>query len=440
MLDLKTMKTALEALGEERKIPKDKIIDAIEQAFAAAYKKDYGKKGQIVRAHMDVETGKIDFYQVKIVVDDTIVRIVNPETEDEDYDENETRVRYNEEHHIFLPDAQMIKSGVQLEDEIVFPLEEHLDFSRIAAQTAKQVIMQKIREAEQAVILEEFGAKEGDIIIGTVDKIERGMVSIAIGRTFAMMTPEEQIPGEYYRRGERIKTYLYKVEQGPRGISLRVSRTHPKFIEALFVMESPEVANGTVEIRAIAREAGARTKIAVVSHDSSIDPVGSCVGQKGVRVSAVMSELHGEKIDIIPWDEDPAIFVANSLAPARVFDILIDEEQHTAEVDVPEDQLSLAIGRGGQNVRLGAKLTGWRIDIKGSEAGYTSAEEILEDTFEEISEEEQGVENTEVLEMDAEDIADGVEEEITENESEELEANTDADTTTDEVVEEASEK
>ncbi len=395
MLDLKTMKTALEALGEERKIPREKIVEAIEQAFAAAYKKDYGKKGQIVRAHMDVDTGKIDFYQVKIVVDDTLVRVVNQETEHEDYDETDTRVRYNEEHHIFLEDAQKIKSGVKLEDEIVFPLESHDDFSRIAAQTAKQVIMQKIREAEQAVILEEFGAKEGDIITGTVDKIERGMVSIAIGRAFAIMTPEEQIPGEYYRRGERIRAYLYKVEQGPRGISIRVSRTHPKLIEALFVMESPEVANGTVEIRAIAREAGQRTKIAVLSHDPSIDPVGSCVGQKGVRVSAVMSELHGEKIDIIPWDEDPAIFVANSLAPARVFDILIDEEQHTAEVDVPEDQLSLAIGRGGQNVRLAAKLTGWRIDIKGSEAEYTSTEEILEDTFEEISEEAQDVENTE---------------------------------------------
>lgn len=410
MLDLKTMKTALEALGEERKIPKDKIIDAIEQAFAAAYKKDYGKKGQIVRARMDVDTGKIDFYQVKIVVDETLVRIVNQETEHEDYDESDTRVRYNEEHHIFLPDAQMIKSGVALEDEIVFPLDPKDDFSRIAAQTAKQVIMQKIREAEQAVILEEFGAKEGDIITGVVDKIERGMVSIAIGRAFAIMTPEEQIPGEFYRRGERIRAYLYKVEQGPRGISIRLSRTHPKLIEALFVMESPEVANGTVEIRAIAREAGARTKIAVVSHDPSIDPVGSCVGQKGVRVSAVMSELHGEKIDIIPWDEDSAIFVANSLAPARVFDILIDEDAHTAEVDVPEDQLSLAIGRGGQNVRLAAKLTGWKIDIKGSGAQYTSQEEILEDTFEEISEEMQGIENVSNEELNSlEDSSDQVE-------------------------------
>lgn len=386
------MKTALEALGEERKISKEKVIDAIEQAFAAAYKKDYGKKGQIVRARMDVDTGKLDFYQVKIVVDETLVRIVNQETEHEDYDENDSRVRYNDEHHIFLADAQMIKSGAVLEDEVIFPLEEHTDFSRIAAQTAKQVIMQKIREAEQEVILAEFGAKEGDIITGTVDKIERGLVSIAIGRAFAVMTPEEQIPGEYHRRGERIKAYLYKVEQGPRGISIRVSRTHPKLIEALFAMECPEIANGTVEIKAIAREAGQRTKIAVLSHDTSIDPVGACVGQKGVRVSAVMSELHGEKIDIIPWDEDPALFVANSLAPARVFDILIDEEQHMAEVDVPEDQLSLAIGRGGQNVRLAAKLTGWRIDIKGSEAEYTSAEEIMEETFEEISEGEQSIE------------------------------------------------
>ncbi len=392
MLDLKTMKSALEALGGERKIPREKIIDAIEQAFAAAYKKDYGKKGQIIKARMDIDSGKLDFYQVKIVVDDTLVRIVNPETEHEDYDEKDTRVRYNEEHHIFLDDARKIKSGVSLEDEIIFPLDEHTEFSRIAAQTAKQVIMQKIREAEQEVILEEFGAKEGDIVIGIVDKIERGMVSVALGRTFATMMAEEQIPGEYYRRGERIRAYMYKVEQGPRGISIRVSRTHPKFIESLYMMESPEVANGTVEIRAIAREAGQRTKIAVFSNDSSVDPVGACVGQKGVRVSAVMSELHGEKIDIIPWDEDPALFVANALAPARVFDILIDEDAHTAQVEVPEEQLSLAIGRGGQNVRLAAKLTGWRIDIKGASAEYASAEEILEDTFEEISEESQQVE------------------------------------------------
>ena len=391
MLDLKTMKSALLALGEEKSIPEDKVIDAIEQAFAAAYKKDFGKKGQIVRAKMDIETGELMFSQVKIVVDDTVVRIVNQETEHEDYDENDTRIRYNEEHHIFLEDAKLIKSDAKLEDEIIFPLETHDEFSRIAAQTAKQVIMQKIREAEQEVIFAEFGAKEGDIISGIVDKIDRGIVSLAIGKTFAMLMPEEQIPGEYYRRGERVRAYLYKVEQGPRGISLRVSRTHPKFIEALFAMESPEVASGQVEIKAIAREPGQRTKIAVYSEDQSIDPVGSCVGQKGVRVTAVMSEIRGEKIDIIPWEEDPALFVANSLAPARVFDILVDEENHTAEVDVPEDQLSLAIGRGGQNVRLAAKLTGWKIDIKGAEAETTSAEEILEETFEEYSEVEAGL-------------------------------------------------
>jgi N utilization substance protein A len=391
MLDLKTMKSALLALGEEKSIPEEKVVDAIEQAFAAAYKKDFGKKGQIVRAKMDMETGELMFSQVKIVVDDTVVRVVNQETEHEDYDENETRIRYNEEHHIFLEDAKLIKSDAKLEDEIVFPLDTYEDFSRIAAQTAKQVIMQKIREAEQQVIFEEFGAKEGDIVNGTVDKIDRGIVSLAIGKTFAMLMPEEQIPGEYYRRGERVRAYLYKVEQGPRGISLRVSRTHPKFIEALFELESPEVANGTVEIKAIAREPGQRTKIAVYSEDQSIDPVGSCVGQKGVRVTAVMSEIRGEKIDIIPWEEDPAMFVANSLAPARVFDILIDEDNHSAEVDVPEDQLSLAIGRGGQNVRLAAKLTGWKIDIKGAEADKTSAEEILEETFEEYSEIEAGL-------------------------------------------------
>jgi N utilization substance protein A len=367
MLDLKTFKSALEQLEEERKIPKEKILDAIEQAMAAAYKKDYGKKGQIIRAKFDLETGKTDFFKVKIVVDETIARTEESKKDEEDYslkDKDDERVLFNPEHHIMLEDARKIKKGVELNDEVVFPLEAKDDYGRIAAQTAKQVIIQKIREAERTSIIDEYGTKEGEIVSGVVQKVERGNVYVEFNRATGILPAEEQIPGEYWERGQRVRAYLYSVEDTQRGIDLRLSRTHPKFIEKLFAVEAPEIANGIVEIKAIAREAGSRSKIAVFSNDEHIDPVGSCVGQKGTRVNTVTQELSGEKIDIIPWIEDSKQFVSNSLSPAKVISITVDEKEHKAVVEVAEDQLSLAIGKGGQNVRLAAKLTGWRIDIK----------------------------------------------------------------------------
>jgi N utilization substance protein A len=367
MLDIKTLRSALEQLEEERKIPKEKIIDAIEQALAAAYKKDYGKKGQIIRAKFNIETGTTEFYQVKIVVDDTLVRMV-PEGEEENpdtIDPNDDRVRFNPEHHILLEDAQKIKKGVEVNDEVVFPLEAKDDYGRIAAQTAKQVIIQRIREAERSSVMDEYGGREGEIISGIVQKVERGTIYIDFNRATGVLPFEEQIPGERYTRGQRIRAYLYAVEETPRGVNLRLSRSHPKFIEALFAVEAPEVASGVVEIKAIAREAGSRSKIAVWSNDEHVDPVGSCVGQKGIRVTTVMSELSGEKIDIIEWSEDPSVFVAHALSPAKALDIAVDDQEHKATIEVADDQLSLAIGKGGQNVRLAAKLTGWRIDIKG---------------------------------------------------------------------------
>jgi len=369
MLDLKTFKSALEQLEEERKIPKEKILDAIEQAMAAAYKKDYGKKGQIIRAKFDLDTGKTDFFKIKIVVDESIARI-DEDNKEEEYsvkDEGDERVRFNSEHHIMLEDAKKIKKDVELNDEVIFLLEPKEDYGRIAAQTAKQVIIQKIREAERTSIIDEYGTKEGEIISGVVQKVERGNVYIDFNRATGILPAEEQIPGEYFSRGQRVRAYLYSVEDTPRGINLRLSRTHPKFIEKLFAVEAPEIQNGIVEIKSIAREAGARSKIAVFSKDEHIDPVGSCVGQKGTRVNTITAELGGEKIDIIPWSEDPKQFVSNSLSPAKVISIEIDEGEHKALVEVANDQLSLAIGKGGQNVRLAAKLTGWRIDIKGDE-------------------------------------------------------------------------
>jgi N utilization substance protein A len=369
MLDIKTFKSALEQLEEEKKIPKEKILDAIEQAMAAAYKKDYGKKGQIIRAKFDLETGKTDFFQIKIVVDESLAKIGEEADTEEEYsvkDEGDERVRFNGEHHIMLEDAKIIKKDVELNDEVIFPLESKEDYGRIAAQTAKQVIIQRIREAERTSIIDEYGTKEGEIVTGMVQKIERGNVYVDFNRATGILPAEEQIPGEFFQRGARVRAYLYSVEDSPRGINLRLSRTHPKFIERLFAIEAPEVESGVVEIKSIAREAGARSKIAVSSNDEHIDPVGSCVGQKGTRVNTITQELLGEKIDIIPWKEDPKEFVSNSLSPAKVLSIEIDEKEHKAIIEVAEDQLSLAIGKGGQNVRLAAKLTGWRIDIKGN--------------------------------------------------------------------------
>jgi len=391
MLDIKTFKSALEQLEEERKIPKEKILEAIEQAMAAAYKKDYGKKGQIIRSKFDMETGKTDFFQVKIVVDESIAILDTPlpnlplnKGEEKGGGEysvknlEDERVHFNAEHHILLDDAKKIKKGVELNDEIIFPLESKDDYGRIAAQTAKQVIIQKIREAERTSIIDEYGTKEGEVISGIVQKVERGNVYVDFNRATGILPAEEQIPGEYWTRGQRVRAYLYSVEDTPRGINLRLSRAHPKFVEKLFAMEAPEIENGVVEIKSVAREAGARSKIAVHSNDEHIDAVGSCVGQKGTRVNTITGELSGEKIDIIPWSSDPKEFVSNSLSPAKVISIEVDEKEHKATVEVGNDQLSLAIGKGGQNVRLAAKLTGWRIDIKGDgkEIAKTDGEKV----------------------------------------------------------------
>ncbi len=369
MMDLKVIHSVLDQLEQERGIPREKIIEAIETALATAYKKEYGKKGQIVRAKFDIATGTIEFSQVKIVVDETMVRTDLAEGEaPAEVDPADERVRFNPEHHIMMSDARRIKKDAQLDDEIIFPLEPPAGgqdaYGRIAAQTAKQVIIQKIREAEKVSVVAEFGKREGDIVSGTVQRVERGNLYVDLGRATGILPYEEQIPGERYRQGERIRAYLYQVEESPRGIYLRLSRSHPQFLAKLFALEAPEIASGAVLVKAIAREAGSRSKIAVASVDQHIDPVGSLVGQRGVRVSTVMSELGGEKIDVIEWSDNQAQFIEDALSPARVVSVSLDEAEHKATVEVSEDQQSLAIGKGGQNVRLAAKLTGWKIDIR----------------------------------------------------------------------------
>ncbi|HVZ75981.1 MAG TPA: transcription termination factor NusA [Candidatus Paceibacterota bacterium] len=390
MFDLKVMNSVLSELEEERGIPRAKVIEAIEAALATAYKKEYAKKGQIIRAVIDMDAGTTQFVQVKQVVDDTTVRFAAEGEEEEVPSEPKLDAEgnvipelpyFNEEQHIMLADAKFIKRDAQVGDELVFPLETKDDYGRIAAQTAKQVIIQKIREAEKVSVVAEYGAREGEIVSGTVQRMERGNLYVDLGRATGILPYEEQIPGERFRQGERIRALLYQVEESPRGIYLRLSRANGAFLAKLFEMEVPEVAHGTVTFKAIAREAGSRSKVAVASSDPHVDPVGSLVGQRGVRVSTVTSELGGEKIDIIEWSEDTKAFIEEALSPARVLAVDLDDAEHKATIKVAEDQQSLAIGRGGQNVRLAAKLTGWRIDIQ-STGGAKVAEvnEVGEET------------------------------------------------------------
>src|SRR3989344_3589007 len=397
MMDLKTIHSALEQLAEEKGIARERVVETIEMALAAAYKKEYGKRGQMIKAVFNAEDGDVSFSKIKVVVDETMIKTEEEVAEEEAFrqtqenvteneqesprgrrkkdDEEEyqaageegelRKVRYNPERHIILEEAREIKKDANVGDELSFSLETHADFGRIAAQTAKQVIIQRIREAEREAVFDEFQNREGEIVSGTVQRVEGRNVFVDVGRSTALLPPEEQIAFERYRIGERVKALLLSVEKNPRGLGLHLSRSHPRFVMKLFELEVPEIATGVVEVRSLAREAGSRSKVAVVSHEEGVDPVGSCVGQKGVRVSTVIGELGGEKIDIIEWDQDPARFIANALSPARVVHVEINAERKEARATVAEDQLSLAIGKGGQNVRLAAKLYGWRIDVRG---------------------------------------------------------------------------
>jgi N utilization substance protein A len=360
LFDLKVLNSALDELQTERGISRESVIEALATALAAAYRREYGKRGQIVRATFNPENGDTEFRQAKIVVDDTLVRREDEESKgDEDH-----RSRFNPEQHIMIEDARRIKRDASLDEEISFPLETREDFGRIAAQAAKQVIMQKIREAERASIIEEYGEREGTIVTGHVQRFERGNLYIDLGRATAILPYDEQIPGERYRQGERVRALLLRVDEGVRGTFIRLSRSHPKFLTKLFEAEVPEMANGTVEVKGIVREPGSRAKIAVHSIDEHVDPVGALVGQRGVRVAVVTSELGGEKIDVVEWSANATDFVKEALKPAQIISIELVESENRAVAQVAEDQQSLAIGRGGQNVRLAARLTGWKIDIR----------------------------------------------------------------------------
>jgi len=385
-MDLKALIQGVEQIAEDKKIEVKKVFEAIEGALAAAYKKEYMSRGAVVKSVLNPETGELSFRQIREVVDETTVRMMDTEGDAIEHKEVELKEgetplpRYNPERHLLLDEIKKTKKDAKVGDEIEITLETHTDFGRIAAQTAKQVIIQKIREAERDSIVSEFKNKEGQVASGIVQRFERGNVYIDLGRAVGVMFPNESIPGEYYKAGERLHFYILAVQTEGRTPGIILSRAHPKFVSKLFEMEVPEIADKAVEVKAITREPGSRTKIAVSSNVDGVDPVGSCVGQRGTRVMAVNSELGQEKLDIIEWSDDPEKFIANALSPAKARSVELLPRRE-ARVLVADDQLSLAIGKGGQNVRLAAKLTGWKIDVRSQskpeeaqEGGVASAE------------------------------------------------------------------
>lgn len=335
---------ALKEIVKDKGISEDLLFTTIEDALVAAYKKNYAgptSSAHNVKVTIDRETGEIHVYSQKTVVEEVFDNITE----------------------IGLEEAQEIKPTYDLDDVVDFEVTPK-DFGRVAAQLAKGVVTQRIREAERSIIYNEYKEKEYDIITGTVLREDKGNVFVNIGKLETAIGPNEQIPRERYKFNEKIKLYVVEVKNTSKGAQIIVSRTHPGLVKRLFELEVPEIYEGVVEIKSISREAGSRSKIAVVSHDENVDPMGACVGPKGARVQNIVNELKGEKIDIIKWSKNPEEFIASSLSPAKVLSVTVDEESKSAKVVVDDNQLSLAIGKEGQNVRLAAKVTNWKIDIK----------------------------------------------------------------------------
>mgnify|MGYP004662075851 FL=1 len=349
---------AIEDLEKERHIPKDVLIEAIESALVSAYKKNYGTS-QNVRVDINEETGDINVYMRMDIVD---------EVEDEFT-------------QISLDEARDIDYRYEVGDVVEYQVTPR-DFGRIAAQTAKQVVVQRIREAERGMIFDDYITRQGEIVTGTVQRISNETLFINIGRNEGILSANEQVPGEHYKVNDRLKVYIMDVKKTNKGPQVFLSRSHPGLVKRLFELEVPEIEDGTVEIKGIAREAGSRTKMAVYTEFENVDPVGACVGTRGARVQAIVDELHGEKIDIIAWSEDPQELIASVLSPAKVEKVLPAEDgEKAATVVVPDYQLSLAIGKEGQNVRLAAKVSGWKIDIK-SHSQFLAAQESAADIVE----------------------------------------------------------
>ncbi len=420
----KEVLSAIKAICEEKHIPVESVLATIEQALAAAYRKDFGNKLQNLKVEFNPENMDIRVFDVKTVVEDQELPAYDEDgnlldeegnivpfddhkptsTEGEEGSEDEEQEeRFNPKTMIMISEAKEIKKDVELGEELVQELEVPGDFGRMAAQTAKQVIIQRLREAEREVVYNEYKDKEGTLINGTVQRVERGVVIVDIGQATAIMPPSEQVRSEHYTTGTQLRFFIKSVATSSKGPEVIVSRADRELVRQLFIMEVPEITDGVVEIKALSREPGSRTKLAVHTSEENVDPVGSCVGQRGTRVQFVINELGGEKIDIIEWDEDDVAFIKNALSPAKIVSVELNEETREAAALVPEDQFSLAIGKQGQNVRLASSLTGWKIDIKQSEvsaeegdenAEEASEESATEDTQESENEEEKKEETT----------------------------------------------
>jgi len=411
---------ALEDLEKEKHISKDVLIEAIESALVSAYKKNYGTS-QNVRVDIDRETGDISVLMKKDVVEEV----------------------YDDMIEMSLEEAQEIDPRYEIGDAIEFQVTPR-DFGRIAAQTAKQVVVQRIREAERGMVFDDFVTRQGEIVTGVVQRKSGDTMFINMGKAEGILPANEQVPGEFYDVNDRLKVYIMDVKKTTKGPQVFLSRSHPGLVKRLFELEVPEIQDGTVEIKSIAREAGSRTKMAVWTEDENIDPVGACVGSRGSRVQSIVDELHGEKIDIITWSEDPEELISNVLSPAKVDKVIVSETERTATVVVPDYQLSLAIGKEGQNVRLAAKVSGWKIDIK----SCTQYDEIMakaeqEDDddltiYDEGAAAEAENSETEIFDADAAETAEATEAETAEPEAEETEETEEADEP--EIVETAAEE
>ncbi len=407
-MDIKSLSSAIMEITEEKGIPREEVVKVIEAAIASAYKKEYGRKKEKFEAKLDLKTGKMEFWQVIKVVDKSMIL---SEEEEKAFDKKnkktgggkgaksaegkageEGKIRFNPDRFILLEEARKIDKTIKPGEDLKMPVKAETSFGRIAAQTAKQVIIQKIKEIEKDIILKEYKDKEGEVVSGIVQRVEGGSVFLDIGKTSAILPKSEQVPGEFYRPGQRLRVYVLKTEVSPKGLVVIVSRAYPKLVSKLFELEVPEISSGQVEIKAIAREPGSKTKIAVSALEEGIDPIGSLVGQRGTRVLEVINELGGEKIDIIEWSEDPETYIKNALGPAKINEVKI-LPKNTAQAIVDSDQFSLAIGKNGQNVRLAAKLTGWKIDVLSMDDGLLAQKDSEEDESDSDSQKEEAENN-----------------------------------------------
>lgn len=417
---------AIEQICEEKGLQKEKVLESIEAALAAAYKKDYGKRGQVIVANLDEKTGEVNFKQLKEVVDETTrdpesielyknglleedkrrdwKEITEDQNASADGLEEDRLSRFNPEKDILWEEAQKIDSDLKMGDFLEINLEPQEDYGRVASQTAKQVIIQRLREAERDAMYDEYKEKEGEVVSGVVQRIEGRNVFIDLGKSVGILFPANQSSGDNYQIGRRIKVYVEKVESDPHGPGVVLSRSHPNLLAKLFELEVPEIFTGSVEIKAIAREAGNRSKIAVSSKEEGIDPIGSCVGQKGTRVQSVIDEIGGEKIDIIAWNDDLEKMISAALAPAKTIFVELFPDKKEAKVFVDKDQFSLAIGKRGQNVRLASKLVGWKISVLETDQTENEADSDLEDEElekEEVDEKETAARPEEDIEAEA---------------------------------------